>query len=92
MDKTLPNVSAYTHPTDNRLIFVRRGTPGYWPGSALGIVDDDLTADVWNEAHKITKGEAEAMFAGSLWGWETPAAIANNYDKDGGVIISRLDS
>jgi hypothetical protein len=82
----LPRVSAYTHPSTNDMIFVMVGKSGYWPKTSLGIVDDTLTADKWNEAHEITKAEAEAMFAGSMWGWDTPAADPENYDVEGSML------
>ena len=90
MDRTLPNVSAYAHPTSGKLVFVMRGQSGYWPADAVGIVAKDLDPDVWNEAHDITKGEAEAMFAGSMWGWEVPAADSRFYTKDGKPLLKRL--
>lgn len=91
MDKSLPNVSAYSHPTTEDLIFVMKGQSGYWSKSSVGIVDDELTPETWNEAHGVTKAEAEAMFCGSMWGWDCPASKASNYDSDGKMIINRLD-
>jgi len=92
MNRKLPLVAAYHHPTSEDLIFVMRGRSGFWPAEALGVVDDDLTADVWNEAHDITKAEAEAMFSGSMWGWDVPAANPENYDAAGVPLIAkRLD-
>ena len=89
MDNSLPRVSAYSHPTRGDLIFVMKGRDGYWPAEALGVVDDELTADVWNEAHDISKAEKEAMFCGSMWGWDTPGADPANYDAEGNLNIKK---
>jgi hypothetical protein len=91
MNRPLPSTSAFTHPVTDDLIFVMKGRTGYWPASALGVVDDTLTADKWNAAHGITKGEAEAMFSGSAFGWEVPAAKSETYTDDGLYILPRKD-
>jgi hypothetical protein len=80
---TLPDVSAHDHPADGRLIFVMRCREGYWEKEAVGVVDDALTADQWNEAHNISKTDAEAMFVGSMFGWDSPAANPDNWNEDG---------
>jgi len=90
MDRSLPKVAAYSHPVSGDMIFVMVGRTGYWPKTTLGIVDDDLTAEAWNEAHDISKGEAEAMFAGSMWGWDVPAAKASNYTRDGAPLFNKV--
>ena len=92
MGKSLPMVSAYQHPDSDKLIFIRFGQSGYWPSSMLGVVNDELTADVWNTAHDITKGQAEAMFVGSMFGWHVPAANPEHYtDLGSPVLKSMLD-
>lgn len=91
MNKSLPLVSAYHHPMNKDLIFIKNGQSGYMPASFMGIVDDKLTADKWNAAHNITKGEAEAMFAGSMWGWDVPAAKPESYTNEGTPIARRAD-
>ena len=82
---TLPNVAAAQNPVGGELIFVMKGRSGYWPASAVGIVDETLTAEKWNTAHGISKAESEAMLAGSLWGWNIPAADPASYDADGNL-------
>jgi hypothetical protein len=49
----------------------------------IGIVDETLTPGKWNKAHNISKGEMMAMIAGTLFGWESRAAYAENYHEDG---------
>ena len=36
-----------------------------------------------NEKLGLSKGQAEAMKVGSMFGWHTPAANPESYDKDG---------
>lgn len=80
---TLPLIAATHLDSDNSLVFVKLGHEGYWPAEALGITDPDLTAEKWNTAHGITPAQAEAMKAGSMWGWHTKAANPDNYDAAG---------
>jgi len=80
---TLPRVAAAEHPVTRELIMVMKDRSGYWPASVVGIVDETMAAEKWNTAHGISKAEAEAMFAGSMWGWDVPAADPANYDADG---------
>ena len=87
-----PMMSAYHHPMGGRLVFLRAGSAGYWEKEMVGVVDDDLTADTWNEAHGINKGEAEAMFAGSMWGWDVPLADPNSWSPEGNLLLTgKLD-
>ena len=87
-----PYVAAHKHPNDDRMIFVMAGYSGYWEADSLGVVDKDLTPKKWNVAHGVTKAEAEAMYAGSMWGWDSPAADPDNYDENGELMVKhRLD-
>ena len=38
----------------------------------------------------VTPAQAEAMLAGSMFGWNVPAANPKNYDKDGKLLKKKL--
>ena len=40
-------------------------------------------ADKWNAHDGVTRAQEKAMLAGSLFGWDKPAAKPWNYDQDG---------
>ena len=39
--------------------------------------------DECNESGGVSKAQAAAMLAGSMFGWEVPAADPKNYDEQG---------
>ena len=43
-------------------------------------------ADSMNRKLGVAKGQAEAMKAGSMFGWKVPAADPKNYDENGKLI------
>ena len=86
MNGNLPPIAASSHPDDGRLVFIKAGVKGYFERAELGVVSDDLTAETWNAAHDITKGEECAMFAGSFFGWHVPAAQLSSWNQDGSMV------
>ena len=81
---TLPEKCfVYVESTD-AIGIVTRGESGYiltgqWPHG----VSMREGVDALNEALGVTKAQAAAMSAGSLFGWAIPAADPANYDADG---------
>ena len=72
-------------PSGDEIIIVKKGESGYYHtdkyghdrAEALAIVDE------CNESGGVSKAQAAAMLAGSMFGWEVPAADPKNYDKEG---------
>lgn len=71
----------------NEIGIVTKGEKGYAP---LGQKPEGISvqegAVLLNETQGVTKAQAEAMKAGSLFGWDTLAADPKNYD-DAGIPI-----
>ena len=68
----------------NKIGIVTKGEKGYIPLNQRpeGISTREGAA-LLNEPQGVTKAQAEAMKAGSLFGWDTPAADPRNYDDVG---------
>ena len=85
MRSTLPDSCYCVLPGSDEIIIVKKGESGYYRtdkyghdrADALDIVDD------CNRIARITKAQSEAMLAGSMFGWDTPAADPKNYDEQG---------
>ena len=43
-----------------------------------------MDVDAYNERHSVTAAQREAMEAGSIFGWEIPAADPRTYESEGG--------
>jgi len=67
------------------LIYLYRNENGYAPCDVSTMNPDEnrLFADTSNKIHGITRGQEEAMLAGSLFGWDIPAAKPWMYDENG---------
>lgn len=68
--------------TDEMIIIVKGETGGYIVGKKAGVTSRE-GADAENKAMGVTKAQEAAMLAGSLFGWDVPAADPKNYDKQG---------
>lgn len=82
---SLPEHCYTVLPSSGQLIEVRRGEMGYYP-CAYSTGDrayNKVLADYFNAHEGITKAQAAAMLAGSLFGWDTPGADPSRYDLDG---------
>lgn len=60
-----------------QVIVIERGCSGFTPLYTL------ISADELNAQEDVTKAQAEAMYAGSIFGWHVPAADPDNYDENG---------
>ncbi len=68
--------------TDEMIIIVKGETGGYIVGKKAGATSRE-GADAENKAMGVTKAQEAAMLAGSLFGWDVPAADPKNYDDQG---------
>ena len=74
--------------TSNEIGIVRKGMSGYYlTDLATASLDEnrELVKEL-NEKAGLTPGQAKAMKAGSMFGWEVPAADPKSYDEQGKLI------
>ena len=68
----------------NRIVvMIKRGEIGYWRTTFDPDADLDEQVRVKNNALGVSRQHAAAMQAGSIFGWDCPAAKAESYDEDG---------
>ena len=81
----LPPLCYYVLPSSGELIMLKRNQKGYnkcsW--SAPYREQNEGTAAHNNARLGVTPQQAAAMFGGSLFGWDTPAAKPQSYDFKG---------
>ena len=73
---SLPEHCYAVLPSSGQLIEVRRGEMGYYPCtySTGDRSYNQVLANYFNAHEGITKAQAAAMLAGSMFGWNVPAA------------------
>lgn len=79
-------------PSSGELILLTRGEKGYSPCYDFSTPDAQQNrefADDRNVKNGVTKAQEAAMLAGSMFGWQTPAADPRNYDGQGQPIKPR---
>ena len=71
--------------TENCVGIVKKGESGFFRTDIQGGKPSETNALVneMNEKLGLTKAQVEAMKAGSMFGWGTPAADPKSYDKNG---------
>ena len=81
----LPDCCFTLLPSSGELIEITAGKSGYVRSEASKRDPEAnrLFADTSNKIFGITRAQEEAMLAGSLFGWATPAAKPWNYDQNG---------
>ena len=85
MRSNLPETCYNVLPGSDEIIIVKKGESGYYRtdkyghdrAQALAIVDE------CNEIGGVSKAQAAAMLAGSMFGWHIPGAAPKNYDEQG---------
>ena len=71
--------------TSNEIGIVKKGESGYYRTN-LDFGDRDQNCEIVRESNKkagLSVSQVEAMKAGSMFGWHTPAADPQNYDENG---------
>lgn len=80
----LPPECFSTLPSSGELIKVERYQKGY---TLLGVQktpeQNREQADALNKGRGVSKAQEAAMLAGSMFGWDTPAAKPKNYNENG---------
>lgn len=68
-----------------QIIIIKRGESGYFPTDipAANKREAQEIVDEYNSMRGISKAQAAAMSAGSMFGWDVPAADPENYDANG---------
>ena len=74
-----------------QLICIKRGESGYYPSDwdTGDRQENEELANYNNERLGVTQAQRQAMEAGSMFGWATPAADPANYDEQGKLIKPR---
>ena len=87
---SLPAVCYGKVPEKRAIVMFERGFDGYRSASfaTKGRTSQKLV-DELNGEMGVTKAQAAAMLAGSMFGWATPAADPKNYDEQGQPIKPR---
>lgn len=78
-------------PTTREIGIVKKGESGYYRSDLTPVYGDDgkQFVEELNQKGGITKAQEAAMLAGSMFGWQTPAADPKNYDEQGQPVKSR---
>ena len=84
---SLPRKCFSALPSTGELIVIERGTKGYIPikQHPEGKTAQEA-ADIANDVLGVTKSQEAAMLAGSMFGFDVPAADPKNYDESGAPI------
>ncbi len=84
-EHSMPNYCFAMLPSSGEMIRIQRGESGYFLCNSKGMSPDTVRVKVNNEnlLRQVTRAQEEAMLAGSLLGWDSPAAKPWNYDGDG---------
>lgn len=80
----LPKKCFTVLPSSGEMIIITHGESGYVPFDTNASPDElRLMVNEMNEGMGVTRAQEEAMLAGSMFGWDTPAAKPWNYDQSG---------
>lgn len=88
MRSSLPDTCYVYLPTTQEIGIVKKGESGYYRSDLSPVYGQNGQAfvDEYNREHGVTKAQAAAMSAGSMFGWACPAADPKSYDKNGQLL------
>lgn len=82
--KSLPEKCFAHLESTGEIVVIVKGEKGYVPAANYPAdCDPKEGEDALNETIGVTKAQAAAMVAGSMFGWDKPAADPKNYDEQG---------
>ena len=82
----LPPMCYAQLPSTGEVIMINKGESGYIPTADYPDSSYEKNTVIVNEGNRalgVTKAHAAAMLAGSMFGWNVPAADPRNYDENG---------
>ncbi len=79
-DTARPKIAIIRHITTGQAVHIKEGERGFWP--IYGDLPDSEIA-AFNTRHGITPAQLAAMEAGSIFGFDCPAAAPQSYDANG---------
>lgn len=88
---SLPEKCCGSLSTSSEVILIKRGESGYYRTNIVEATPQGA-ADFANELNEdlgVSRAQAKAMIAGSMFGWAAPAADPKNYDEHGNPIDQR---
>ena len=75
----------------DEIIIIKRGEKGYFK-TDIPVTDKDEARSIANEYNAklgVSRAQEEAMKAGSMFGFQVPAADPRNYDADGKPVMPK---
>jgi hypothetical protein len=83
-EEPLPRECLSTLPSTGEVIKIDRYQKGYTPRNFQKTKQENRDlVDRSNARRGTSKAQEAAMLAGSMFGWDAPAAKPKNYDRDG---------
>ena len=81
---SLPEKSFAHLESTGAIVVILKGEKGYVPTANYPVdCDPKESVDALNATIGVTKAQAAAMVAGSMFGWQVPGADPKNYDEQG---------
>lgn len=89
----LPEVCFSILPSTGDVIIIKRGESGYYR-CEYSTEDKAFNREFANDRNAnlgVSKAQVEAMLAGSMYGWDVPAADPKSYDENGTLLRNTKD-